>query len=258
MAPPLPLWKLAQQYTLADNFFMGAFGGSFLNHFWLICACTPVFPHAPSTLVAVLDANGNLALKPDSPASALNGPPQYVNDGAVTPDGFAVNTMQPPFEPSNIPPAAGGDPRFADPKRNPLPPQTLRTIGDALSAKGIDWAWYAEAWNDALADGMQPARRAAKDHRQRRLPVRRISRPIINRSTTSANMRPEPRSAPQHLKDYTDLVAQIQTNTLPAVASTSRRAVTMSIPATPMCWPVISTLPIWSARYRPARRGHRR
>src|SRR5208282_4709486 len=48
----LPLWKLAQQYTLADNFFMGAFGGSFLNHFWLICACTPVFPNAPPALVA--------------------------------------------------------------------------------------------------------------------------------------------------------------------------------------------------------------
>ncbi|MEI7747751.1 MAG: alkaline phosphatase family protein, partial [Chlorobiaceae bacterium] len=28
------LWKLAKKYTLADNFFMGAFGGSFLNHFW--------------------------------------------------------------------------------------------------------------------------------------------------------------------------------------------------------------------------------
>ena len=28
----LPLYKIAQQYTLADNFFMGAFGGSFLNH----------------------------------------------------------------------------------------------------------------------------------------------------------------------------------------------------------------------------------
>ena len=47
----LPLWALARQYTLADNFFMGAFGGSFLNHFWLICACTPIFPNAPASLV---------------------------------------------------------------------------------------------------------------------------------------------------------------------------------------------------------------
>ena len=29
------------------------------------------------------------------------------------------------------------------------------TIGDALSEKGISWAWYADAWNAALADGMR-------------------------------------------------------------------------------------------------------
>ena len=28
----LKLWQWAQEYTLADNFFMGAFGGSYLNH----------------------------------------------------------------------------------------------------------------------------------------------------------------------------------------------------------------------------------
>src|SRR5690349_2774915 len=32
----LKVWQWAKQYTLADNFFMGAFGGSFLNHQYLI------------------------------------------------------------------------------------------------------------------------------------------------------------------------------------------------------------------------------
>ena len=52
--PPdkLPLYKIAQQYTLADNFFMSAFGGSFLNHQWLICACTPVYPNADTSVAA--------------------------------------------------------------------------------------------------------------------------------------------------------------------------------------------------------------
>ena len=40
------MWKVAQQYTLADDFFMGAFGGSFFNHQWLICACAPLYPNA--------------------------------------------------------------------------------------------------------------------------------------------------------------------------------------------------------------------
>ena len=44
----MQLWDVAQQYTLADNFFMGAFGGSFLNHQYLICACAPAIP-TPTT-----------------------------------------------------------------------------------------------------------------------------------------------------------------------------------------------------------------
>ena len=28
----MAMWKVAQKYTLADNFFMGGFGGSFFNH----------------------------------------------------------------------------------------------------------------------------------------------------------------------------------------------------------------------------------
>jgi phospholipase C len=46
------VWQWARDYTLSDNFFMGAFGGSFLNHQWLMCACTPVFADAPAALRA--------------------------------------------------------------------------------------------------------------------------------------------------------------------------------------------------------------
>jgi phospholipase C len=35
------LWKLARENLLLDRFFQGAFGGSFLNHMWLVCACRP-------------------------------------------------------------------------------------------------------------------------------------------------------------------------------------------------------------------------
>src|SRR5262249_45132772 len=54
----LPLKGLAQQYTVCDHFFHGAFGGSFLNHFWLIAAKTPSFPSAPTSMRATVDANG--------------------------------------------------------------------------------------------------------------------------------------------------------------------------------------------------------
>jgi phospholipase C len=86
-----------------------------------------------------------------SPKSALEGPPKFVNDGNLTPDFYAVNTMEPPYQPSGNKPAPGGDHAFADPAApTTLPPQTEQTIGDLLSAKGITWAWYAGAWQAAL------------------------------------------------------------------------------------------------------------
>ncbi|WP_395664997.1 acid phosphatase [Methylocella sp.] len=152
----LPLWDVARRYVLADHFFQGGFGGSFLNHFELVCACAPFYPDADESpakdLISVVEGDGTrLKLAANSPASALDGPPKFVRDGNLTPDFYAVNTMQPPYQPSAVGPAAGGDPAHADrAKAAVLPPQTQTTIGDLLSQKGIDWAWYAGAWGAAL------------------------------------------------------------------------------------------------------------
>ena len=164
-AAAVEAWR---EYTLADNTFMAAFGGSFLNHFWLVCACTPLYPDAATSpakdLIAKLDADGvSLTRASSSPASALLGPPKFDRDGALTPDGYAVNTMQPPYQPSGSPPAAGSDPRFADPAE---PTRCRRRPEDdrrhAARAKGISWAWYAGAWNAAVADGRRPAEDKAR------------------------------------------------------------------------------------------------
>jgi acid phosphatase len=77
--------------------------------------------------------------------------PKFVRDGALTPDFYSVNTMQPPYQPSAVKPAKDGNPLLADPASpSTLPPQTEQTIGDLLSAKGISWAWYAGAWQATL------------------------------------------------------------------------------------------------------------
>jgi phospholipase C len=153
----LPMWNIAKKYVLADNFFQGAFGGSFLNHFELVCACIPVYPDAANSpakgIIAAVNPDGvSLTLAPDSPKSAIDGPPKFVNNGQITPDGYAVNTMQPPYQPSANAPAKDGDPTLADPsKPNTLPPQHDITIGDLLSLRGVTWAWYSGAWQDALS-----------------------------------------------------------------------------------------------------------
>ncbi len=158
-ADTLRLWDLAQQYTLCDNFFMAAFGGSWLNHIFLISAQAPFYPDVHNSpakkLVSIVEGDDptgtRLKLAANSPASALDGPPKYENDGLFTADGYAVNTMAPPYMPSNVRPAEGGDPNYANPSDpKVLRPQTYATIGDRLSAKGVDWAWYSGAWQYAL------------------------------------------------------------------------------------------------------------
>jgi len=128
-ATNMPVGRLAQQYVLADNFFHAAFGGSFLNHFWLVCACTPRWADAPASLRAQLDASGVL-----------------VKDGAVTPDGYAINTL---FTVNSPHPANANAATL-------LPSQTMPTIGDRLSERGVSWAWYSGGWNDALAGHADP------------------------------------------------------------------------------------------------------
>ncbi|MEA2786454.1 MAG: hypothetical protein QOF71_2558 [Candidatus Eremiobacteraeota bacterium] len=132
-ATAMPEGQLAAQYTLADNFFHSAFGGSFLNHQWLICACTPAFAGAPASAVATLDASGTQL--------SLDASGNVVHDGFVTADGFAVNTA---FTVNNPHPAGM-------PPASLVPNQTNATIGDRLSAAGVSWKWYAGGWTNALA-----------------------------------------------------------------------------------------------------------
>ncbi|MEP6619986.1 MAG: alkaline phosphatase family protein [bacterium] len=125
----LPLAAEAAKYTLCDHFFHSAFGGSFLNHQFLIAAAAPTFPGAPASVTAVLDGSGNV-----------------VTDGFVTPDGFAVNTSYTVNTPH---PAAVAAAQL-------VPNQTNPTIGDRLNDAGVNWAWYSGGWNNAIAGNPDP------------------------------------------------------------------------------------------------------
>jgi phospholipase C len=134
--------QLARQYVMADNFFHSAFGGSFLNHQWLVCACTPRWDIAakpvPENKRTVLDAN-NL--------------PVEGKDGFITvaPDNYVINTAYTVNTPHPRPKAAAPD-------NTPLlvPNLTDPTIGDRLTEKGVSWAWYSGGWNQALVGNADP------------------------------------------------------------------------------------------------------
>jgi phospholipase C len=211
------MWKWAQRYTLADRFFMGAFGGSFLNHQWLACACTPEFRDAPAAMRAQLDERGLLKRRPDSPASVMQGP-VHVHDGQVTPDGYVVNTSQPPYQPSGIPPAGMDSLDFANAVRNhPVPPQTQKTIGDTLSAKGITWVWYSGGWNAALQDGRRDPKekRAIIYNREGESPNFQAHHQPFN---YFARFAPGTADRAQHIKDGEEFVKAIDAGTLPQVS----------------------------------------
>ena len=239
------LYKLAQQYVLADNFFQGAYGGSFLNHQYLICACAPEYPNADTAAakptIAVLDKDSSgkylprLSTSATSAASALTGPASFTLSGNITPANYfgngkfyAVNTMQPAYQPSGNAPAdlTGNNALYANTaKATTLPPQTTTTIGDLLSNKGVSWKWYAGSWTSASADGMQDpsvkrsviyaansynvATSTAVDFQPHHHPFNYYAAfdPVTGVSNRSA-----------HMADYNALVNDAAAGTLPAVA----------------------------------------
>jgi acid phosphatase len=234
------LYSLAKEFVLADNFFQGAFGGSFLNHQYLICACAPVYPEAetaaarPSIAVLEKDSTGHYLprLKPadDATPSALDGPPKFARNGNITPanyfgDGksYAVNTMQPPYQPSgNRPGPRDADYLFADPdKPTTLPAQTAATVGDALDAKRIDWIWYSGSWDAALADGRRPPSEPREAIYAPEFPganpdFQPHHQPFNYYERFDPKVHADGRAA--HLKDYSALVADAAAGRLPPVA----------------------------------------
>ena len=222
------LWKLARDYTLADRFFQGAFGGSYLNHQYLVCACVPVYPDAdkspaqPTISVLRTDAGGKflpeLALADNSPPSALTGPPVFTRSGNLTPKDYfgdgtfhSINTMQPPFQPSYNPPAPGdASGLYATPAEpTTLPPQTATTVGDLLNGKGVAWAWYSGGWNAASADRTKVYEDASGNFQAHHQPFNYYA--AFDPKTHAGE-----RAA--HLKDVDDLVADAAAGKLPPVA----------------------------------------
>ncbi|ACK51488.1 acid phosphatase [Methylocella silvestris BL2] len=171
----LPLWDYARRYVLMDHFFHAAFGGSFLNHMLLVCACAPRYEDAPETIRIKLKEDGALA-----------------RDGAVTPDGYAVNTIFTSFTPH---PSSVTDPTRL------LPPIDAPTIGDRLSEKGVDWAWYSGGWSEAVA-GRPPS--SFQFHHQPFAYFKAYGDGTPGRAA--------------HLKDGVDFIEAINSGTLPPVA----------------------------------------
>jgi acid phosphatase len=185
----LPVPVVAKQFTVCDNFFHAAFGGSFLNHFWLIAARTPEWANAPG-----VDAGGPTV---DDPAVVLDTAP-VGTEGQVTLDGFVVNTS---FSVNSPHPLTVAPTKL-------VPNQTFDTIGERLNEVNVSWAWYAGGWNDALrysqTDGGSPTTGQFQFHHQPFVYFAKYADGTPGRA--------------QHLKDETEFMTAAQNGTLPAVS----------------------------------------
>jgi phospholipase C len=181
-ATTMPEGRLAREYVLADDFFHSAFGGSFLNHMWLVCACSPRWDTEqapiPAAKVAQLGSDGSLQ-----------------KDGSITPDGHIVNTS---FTVNTPHP-----PTFDAPDQRGLlvPNLDNPTIGERLSDAGVSWKWYAGGWDAALAG---KADKTFQYHHQPLAFFRRYA------DGTEAKQR--------HLVDETAFLDDLRAQRLPAVS----------------------------------------
>ena len=145
----------APHYVISDNFFQGAFGGSFLNHQWLVSASAPFFAGAAhdsgsTDLHSILDSNN---MPTNTPLYVVTG---TVKDSQLTQEcgsanglacgDYAVNTSQPTYQPFS--------PGTASYKQ--VQPLTNTNIGDLLTAAGVHWAWYSGGWSNADGDVGKP------------------------------------------------------------------------------------------------------
>jgi phospholipase C len=158
-ATNLPEGKLAQQYTMNDNFFHAAFGGSFLNHQFLIAAAAPVYPNAPAGMQPTLDTSGQLSLNSttgkivhDGNITPISGP-SFSVPGSTFDKNYAVNTI---FSVNLVPTFSSPGNASLLPSQNDSNPADatrpyIPTIGDRLSENSVSWKWYSGGWDNALA-----------------------------------------------------------------------------------------------------------
>jgi phospholipase C len=217
--------RLADEYTLSDNFHQSVMGGTMANHI--------EFGFADSIWYS--DGKGNAATPPIAQVENPNPQPgtnnwydddgynsgSYSNCADLSQPGVpaVVNYLQSlprPVNPNceaghyyilnNYNPGYNGD-GSSSLSQSPLtiPGSSVRHIGDALSAKNVPWKYYGDGWNAYLSD---PTFANPLDT------YCNICNPFSYATDimTNATLRTE------HIQDSTNIFEDIKANALPAVS----------------------------------------
>jgi phospholipase C len=214
--------RLADTYTISDNFHQSIMGGTGANHI------------AVGTGLAIYytDGHGNIATPPSNEIENPN--PQPSTNNYYTQDGYSggsysncsdpkqpgVSTVEAylatlPYKPSskcqagayyllnNYNPGYFGD-GTVNTSTFTIPPSSVRTIGDTLNEADLSWKYYGAGWDNYVKD---PNSQLGSIYCN-------ICNPFLYETAimTSAAQRQA------HLADVPNLEADIRSGTLPAVS----------------------------------------
>jgi phospholipase C len=227
------LKRLADEFSMSDNFHQSVMGGTGANHvmlgtgdaiFWSDGNGAPTVPPShianPDPLpgtddVYTVDLNfdGNFTecADPSQPGIApirdyLASLPYHPQPNCKAGHFYMINNDSPGFLPDGTIDTAG----IA--KGSSIPPTDVRTIGEALNEKHISWAYYGGAYDAAISFQHDPTSTN---------PLVQIGQAYCNicnfESYATAIMGDSAQRA-AHIKDATDFFAAIDDDSLPSVS----------------------------------------
>jgi phospholipase C len=247
----VPLLKqLADRFTLVDNFHQSVLGGTAANHV--------MFGHADAIFYS--DGMGNVATPPSSVIANPNPMSKTVNmytlDGAFTDCSdttrpeiqairtylsltttlpvpyrvaanpncamnayYMVNNVNPGYLPNGaLASLAGG----ALPGTGFVPPSSVKSIGDGLTAKNISWTYYGGSYNYAVALSNYAVAHnitlAAAALANPAIALGAAYCQICNPFQYDTSTMADTTTRETHVQDTVELVGAIANNTLPSVA----------------------------------------
>ncbi len=231
------LKKLADEYSMSDNYHQAVMGGTGANHvmlgtgdaiFWSDDKGNPTMPPShianPNPLPGsnnqyAVDINfdGNFTECGDSsqPGVAavrnyLATLPYHPNPNCKPGHFYMVNNDSPGFLPDGTVDtkgiASGGS----------VPPINVRTIGDELNDEGISWAYYGGAYNAAVQ--LQLLKEQGKSTSDPTILVGAAYCNICNFESYTNSIMGNAAQRAAHIKDATDFFSAVDNGTLPAVS----------------------------------------
>jgi phospholipase C len=222
------LKKLADEYTISDNYHQPGMGGTGIQHVFLGTGDdifwsdgNGVATPPPATQIAnpnpkpatnnrytvdgrFSDCSSTLNPGVSPIVSYLVALPYEVGTNCVAGHFYMLNNTNPGFLPNGQVDTAG----IAT--GGTIPPSGVRTIGDALNEKQISWAYYGGAYNAAvnLANGStNPADAVGQAYCN-----------ICNFESYASSIMGDAAQRQQHIKDAVDFFAAVQQGALPAVS----------------------------------------